>query len=223
MTRNAPYAWDKASDRRLSELWGQMTAATIAERLGNGATPAAIGKRAKALGLPRLRADYSDAVWTDAEEATLRQMWNEGEPRRLIAKATGHTPNAVSAKAQRLGLPTRPHGGFRGQRSGLVLSGLNPNATGGDPKPPSGLVTKPHPHPDGGDPVTFEALEPRMCKFEVTGAAVADGMRFCGARRKPGKPYCDHHAGVAHQKPTGRVGQVDPKIKAALDRAFGGR
>ena len=123
MTRNAPYAWDKASDRRLSELWGQMTAATIAERLGNGATPAAIGKRAKALGLPRLRADYSDAVWTDAEEATLRQMWNEGEPRRLIgfgqgaASWTAHAPAwRVSRPAQRAG-PVRSESECDGRRS----------------------------------------------------------------------------------------------------------
>jgi len=68
--------------------------------------------------------------YTDDEKATVRNMWEAGEPVIAIAAAIKTSPERISSIRTFLGLPPRPRGGYRGKVPGLYAPGKDHYAIG---------------------------------------------------------------------------------------------
>lgn len=83
------------------------SAAAIAEAIGGGITMRSVLSRTYKLGLTR-RHNPFEAVWTEEQEAALRDGWARGDSTRTISGAVGMSRNAIIGKARRMGLDRRP-------------------------------------------------------------------------------------------------------------------
>jgi hypothetical protein len=93
--------WTEADDRHLRKRHREgASAQEIADELGR-ARADVYGRGRWALGL-----SWSSR-WSEAEDDTLRRLWEAGSPVSDIAVALRQTEPAVTRRAQRLGLPAR--------------------------------------------------------------------------------------------------------------------
>lgn len=112
--RNIEYSWTPARDRVLKAKWGRERLVDIAAHFE--CSPAAIGRRARKLGLPQLRAQRGggcspgltpdDRQWTRAEDAQLRSLY----PARSAEHASrimGIPHRSIMQRIKRLGLGKR--------------------------------------------------------------------------------------------------------------------
>jgi len=159
--------------------------------------------------------------WTDARTQDLKALWVEGLSASAIASRLGGkiTRNAVISKVHRIGLPGRSTSSRKGgknlsRRQSTALSKAMRSAGKaplglGDTKPrvvapkPIDLKPKPlpPPRPEIVGRVTFQDLEPGMCKFPVGNEAP---FMFCAAPAVEGKPYCSDCCRVAYSAPVVR-------------------
>lgn len=155
------------------------------------------------MGWPKIK------LWADADDATLRQLAEEGKSFSEIGAVIGRTRNACIGRAHRIGVIK---GGARepsqhpdAVRARAARAGLPP-----PPKPPRAPVErlfapkqdntpKPlYPLPEAsttayGVPRVLLDLEPHHCRFAF--GERAGQHLFCCADRLPGKAWCaDHHA-----------------------------
>lgn len=131
--------------------------------------------------------------WTMAREMQLRVMWKDGLSVSQIASKFALdlepgetvTRSMICGKARRLDLP---------RRDVVTCSGTRA-------KPPK-RFHKPKPTAPAPDQVlvTFEQLEGHHCRYPV-GDAENGTQMFCGARKKPGSPYCEHHHSICRVAP----------------------
>ncbi len=110
-------------------------------------------------------------TWTDERIAILEEMWCAGRSAREVAEILGVTRNAVIGKANRMGL-VHNSGSSGGNGSARAERRKRPTS-------PAELTERmcrwPHGHP--GDP----------------------DFHYCGARRVPGRPYCEEHCMIAYR------------------------
>jgi GcrA cell cycle regulator len=127
--------------------------------------------------------------WTTTAVETLKSMFADNQPARIVADEFGITRNAVIGKAHRLGLshpklPARPR-----VAKALKLK-INPVLIRLVPKPKAPQC---EPEPNARNLTVLE-LEPGDCKWPVT---PDHEFKFCGHPSEEGKPYCAHHQGRA--------------------------
>lgn len=133
----------------------------------------------------RLQRWVSNMEWTEERVARLTELWTAGYSARQIAEQLGGvTRNAVIGKANRLGLskPTKSSITRRRKREE-------------DKSPPEEIIVG----PEGG--VSILTLTTATCRWPI-GHPGEDNFFFCGARTKPGQPYCEAHSRLAYQVPT---------------------
>ena len=117
----------------------------------------------------------SRSTWTEAMDATLREMWAAGHSVIEIGKALGKTKGAIAGRVHRLGLELRP--------------------TPIRPKPPGERKATPRRMKKAAETVKL-ARAPvsffRTCQF-IEGEPTADDSCKCGAETLPGSAYCQAH------------------------------
>ena len=144
--------------------------------------------------------------WTAENIQKMRDGAAAGLTTQQVSDQIGgdSTRFAVLGKAKRLGVTFKPHPG-------------NARANVGKPKEPKPRPSRP-PKPDRtlGDRlmVAVEDIAERAsaCRWPI-GDPHQPGFRFCGDAQQRGKPYCEDHWKVAHQKATG---PVNPHNREAL-------
>lgn len=138
--------------------------------------------------------------WTENAVATLRRLWDAGEPSSYIGAVIGCSSDAVRRKASRIGLAPR----------GLIKLKREDGQAAPDPKTSGALmqrilsaverhravaVAPVEAPPVGG--VHLADLHEHHCRAPLWGGGLADedAMRFCGERAVVGSAYCaEHHA-----------------------------
>lgn len=55
------------------------------------------------------------------------------------------------------------------------------------------VIIIPEPIPENIDPVSFDKLTRRMCKYVVNESTITDQYLFCGKTRLNGNSYCEEH------------------------------
>jgi GcrA cell cycle regulator len=152
---------------------------------------------------------HNASPWTDATNARLRHLWNEGLSTAEIGRRLNVSKNSVIGKAHRLELPRRPS-------PIKYVDGpprqLRPRHA---PAPPRLLETPPArgttPGIDTDAPGTAGNAAPAIttstmripphriveCCWPI-GDPGTSNFRFCDAPALPGKPYCARHARLAY-------------------------
>jgi len=126
--------------------------------------------------------------WTEERVQRLTELWTAGYSARQIAEMLGDvTRNAVIGKANRLGLskPTKSSITRRRKREE------------GDQHEREEVVVG----PEGG--VSILTLTTSTCRWPI-GHPGEENFFFCGARTKPGQPYCERHSRLAYQAPAAK-------------------
>jgi GcrA cell cycle regulator len=163
--------------------------------------------------------DEAAPYWTHDRTEKLRELWDMGMSASKIAlKMGGTTRNAIISKVHRAGMKPRktdprlrmPAGNYAAEKVGnarRAAQGLPPIEYKGapemapNPRKPSPAATA----TEGLTLVTFEELQPRMCKWPI-GDVGTPSFRFCGCERMEGRPYCaQHHAISVTRAPTRRM------------------
>lgn len=154
--------------------------------------------------------------WNDERVELLKKLWSEGLSASQIAGELGEvTRNAVIGKVHRLGLSgraktatpasarprkARPEGrDQRPQRPVTIgntalaaeIDELPEEAPSPAPQVSDNVVTM-------GQRCTIMNLTEATCRWPQ-GTPGTEGFYFCGAKSKPGVPYCTHHARIAYQ------------------------
>ncbi len=157
--------------------------------------------------------------WTDERRVRLlKKYWAQGlSASQIASRLGGVTRNAVIGKAHRLGLEThtttvrkpmarRQAKGAPGKKPGRIVGrmyqdfAMPPAKRDVEPKPEA----EPDPAPieelviPASQRVTVAILKDHMCRWPV-GDPREEDFHFCGAKRKPGLPYCERHARIAYQ------------------------
>jgi GcrA cell cycle regulator len=120
--------------------------------------------------------------WSDADNARLRMLWDEGHTTGVLAREFGRTRNGIIGRARRLHLAPRPS-----PIPGHVPAAPRPVAP---PPPPPVVVALPAPLPRPA-PV-------RSCQYPH-GHPREPGFRYCGAPALPGWVYCREHQRLCYQ------------------------
>lgn len=157
-------------------------------------------------------------TWTHEAEQKIEELWLQGTCTAEIVKRlpVRKTRSAVIGKAQRMGLPLHGQGKNTGARvhatrmkgGGRAAAPLKKNLAPTFEAPPA-LDGIP-----GG--VAFDDLERHHCRYalkELPYAQKGEGQRFCGAKRKPDSPYCEHHHSRCRRP------YISKKDREAADRA----
>lgn len=139
------------------------------------------------------------SFWTEETEAELRRLWAEGMSAGKIALAMGGASrNSIIGKAHRLGLETRPSP----IRPSIPGSGRTRDREGrAKRKEAERILSAPV---IAFDTPVYEVVtdglapEPAADSYGKAGCQWplwADKVdhRYCGAKRLPGRPYCDAH------------------------------
>jgi GcrA cell cycle regulator len=138
--------------------------------------------------------------WNNERVSTLVNLWTAGRSASEIATTLGGaTRNAVIGKVHRLELAKRiAHGraardprSFKARARTYTLRKPPPTTTIPDLSPAPAF------HP------TIRELTGHHCRWPE-GDPKKPGFHFCGRTPLPGKPYCPHHHGHAHQVGTRR-------------------
>jgi GcrA cell cycle regulator len=125
-------------------------------------------------------------TWTPDMDRQLAELRARGLSFGEIARAIGCgvSRNACIGRAGRIGI-----------RVVTKITKAKPMTEAPPPKPP--------PPPESveiaSEPVTTLDLSHTQCKFPL-GDPCEESFRHCGAKRKPGRPYCEAHCAVAFQK-----------------------
>lgn len=141
--------------------------------------------------------------WTEAQDATLTQLWGEGHSTVEIGRRMGMTKNQVIGRAHRIGLPTRGNPITR--------------APAGTPRAarPSRAYRKPHlvvqkpvapvPPPVVAAPVVVAPVVvvrapslARTCQWPLACKSDRHILFLCDAAPLPGRPYCGPHCARAY-------------------------
>jgi GcrA cell cycle regulator len=150
--------------------------------------------------------DEKAPYWDHAKVDELRRLWGMGMSASKIAlRLGGTTRNAVISKVHRIGMtsrqtdprlraPQRNGAAAKSESKRRAVLGLPPVEY---VKPPDMAPNPPKPSPaatatEGLALVTFDELQPRMCKWPI-GDVGTPSFRFCGCERMEGRPYCAHH------------------------------
>lgn len=163
------------------------------------------------------RREYQMSRWSYERISALKKMWAEGvSPNLIAARLGGFTRNAIIGKARRLNLGR--HASASKNQSGrprsksrddAQLAAVPPVETE-IPTPVTGTTYAPVyvPHTDD-DPLYREVRSRRGkrnalltcdesgCRWPIGNPTDRD-FHFCGKKRKPGRPYCEHHEAIAH-------------------------
>ncbi len=131
-------------------------------------------------------------LWTEAEDATLKRMWDEGKAASAVGIALGRSRNAVIGRVHRLGMQKRGADWIRPVRASkpekppvLKLktvkkpSAPKPKAYVPAPNEPAPLNVRVFDIPDNG------------CHWPVNDGGT---FIFCGHERNGNPTYCAHHA-----------------------------
>lgn len=124
-------------------------------------------------------------VWTRSEEKEAISLWKQGETASKIADALGKTRGSVLGKLHRLQIM-----GDRAKTNGSISNALG--RINGKLKDKRGDAPKSEPAP--AHAVTWDDLEPGMCRFPFGDEAP---YLFCGRRSLPGQSYCPECHGRA--------------------------
>ena len=148
-------------------------------------------------------------AWTEERVEMLKQLWTDGLSASQIArKMGGVTRNAVIGKVHRLGLSGRatPARVTTARiSSGSSRSGPStPNVGTGQARLRETDLDEikdqvvPEPILSAAERASVLHLTEHTCKWPVGDPGTTD-FHFCGARTKPGSPYCATHAAMAYQ------------------------
>ena len=154
--------------------------------------------------------------WTEERVSVLKKLWAEGHSASQIAKQLGGvTRNAVIGKVHRLGLSgratpsrpvkrpprlARPKPRVLPDGSVKVAAPAAPETPEVRPAAERTEVMAPLPplQQADGEPASILTLRDSMCKWPI-GDPGNSNFHFCGARSKPGNPYCETHVVQAYQ------------------------
>lgn len=156
-----------------------------------------------------------EPTWTTERVEQLRKLHAEGLAFSLIGDRLGLSRNACIGKAQRIGLPERPH--FNNapvrrlppeeraertrQRKEAAQRRYRARARGAslaaEPLPP------PAPVPLTCRPCSLLELTASTCRFPIGDPGEPD-FHFCGGEPSAGKPYCGFHCSIAYKAPPPR-------------------
>ncbi|MEQ8822768.1 MAG: GcrA family cell cycle regulator [Filomicrobium sp.] len=199
--------------------------------------------RALAKPVPPKPKPKHSAIWSELREALLRELWAEGlsgsniaaELNRKTRPPKPFTRNAIIGKADRMGLPPRGResrhwAGERRKSRKNKNQGAVKRATvksfGGPLQTPNrlvGLATLPNsenvPLPleqpeDIARVASVADLEPHHCRWPI-GDPKGNFKGFCGCKKAPGSPYCEHHTLRATQR--GTILLQQPQILEAAE------
>ena len=149
-------------------------------------------------------------AWTDDRVEMLKKLWMEGLSASQIARQMGGvTRNAVIGKVHRLGLSGRA------SPARVSTARVGGTHTRNRPSQPSVASTKlsyenadnfvdikdePAPEPilSPEERASVLNLTEHTCKWPI-GDPGTNNFHFCGARSKPGNPYCETHIVQAYQ------------------------
>jgi GcrA cell cycle regulator len=154
--------------------------------------------------------DEAAPYWTHDRTEKLRELWDMGMSASKIAlKMGGTTRNAIISKVHRAGMKPRktdprlrmPAANYAAEKIGnarRAAQGLPPIEYKGAPEM---APNPPKPSPaatatEGLTLVTFEELQPRMCKWPI-GDVGTLSFRFCGCDQVEGRPYCAQHDAIS--------------------------
>lgn len=173
--------------------------------------------------------------WTEERVELLKRYWADGHTAsEIAAKLGGTTRNAVIGKVHRLGL-----GGRRKEISRIGGGKGNKHLPGRAPQhsPPHNKKTRhrldasTHQTTDldainqefdknrlAQGALTIAQLDRHHCRFPIGDPSTPD-LRYCGADRLPGLPYCQHHADRAYQPPKARSRPINKNNTVLPNRA----
>jgi len=139
-------------------------------------------------------------------------MWAAGDTSTAIALEFGVTRNAVIGVINRLGLVRNP-GSSKAIGRKFTRSSIRKPAPVVAKQPKQVLKLAPKPvrvehvplrrtveQPSTGAPVRLMDLKFGDCKWPI-GDPKHDDFRFCGQRRREGRPYCQDHCRLAYREP----------------------
>ncbi len=157
-------------------------------------------------------------AWTDERVDILKKLWSEGLSASQIAgRLGGVTRNAVIGKVHRLGLSGRattsrlkshrprnrvPGTPKRNTKTKFANTG-NPALRAlytGDSEP---FAAKEELIIPEAERKSIQSLEENHCRWPI-GDPQAEDFHFCGKKKVPGLPYCEHHSCRAFQPPQSR-------------------
>jgi GcrA cell cycle regulator len=170
--------------------------------------------------------DHRDQEWTGAENATLRQLWDEGHSTAAIGRMMNRTKNSIVGKAHRTGLSRpspikgvlppraprakRPVGnGAAPLPAGACLPPMFPTVAqnilriiptpfAGGCAPSPATNSEERPDPSTTQPgTTFRPRASHPCSFPI-GEPRTRGFRYCDEPARAGRSYCDTHHQATH-------------------------
>jgi GcrA cell cycle regulator len=151
--------------------------------------------------------------WTLEAIDRLRKMWAEGLSTAEIGRRMGVSRHAITGKAHRLNLSTRPSPIRRDPAEPRHLTmGRRTTLPKIETAAVAGVVTDEPPPPAAG---ALPGKQPATTTQRVTkccwpiGEPRTPDFRFCEAEPAPDKPYCAKHAGIAYVKPRGDASKND--------------
>lgn len=155
------------------------------------------------------------AIWTEANVATLRRMWEERASVREIAHAIGGglTRNAVLGKAHRMKLGSHTPVFIKAKKARHATHPIKlhkqqpmraPNMLDSIPIEPVRISAAAWTPLPGTVPVPLVDLERGQCKWPCSDGSP---FMFCGQPALADHPYCEHHTRRA-------AGPPQPKMKA---------
>ena len=148
-------------------------------------------------------------AWTEERVEMLKQLWTDGLSASQIArKMGGVTRNAVIGKVHRLGLSGRA------TPARVTTARISSGSSRSRPSTPNVGTGRarlretdldeikdqvvPEPILSAEERASVLHLTEHTCKWPVGDPGTTD-FHFCGARAKPGSPYCATHAAMAYQ------------------------
>jgi GcrA cell cycle regulator len=164
--------------------------------------------------------------WTLEAIDRLRDMWAQGLTTKEIGRRMGVSKNAITGKAHRLNLSTRPSPIRRDPAAPRVTQLMTPRMkeiiaeahiaearkkrrlpkaeerveTDEPPPPAAGALT-------GTQPAKTTQRVIKCCW--PSGDPGTQEFQFCGKDSMSGKPYCAKHAAIAYVKPRGDASNKD--------------
>lgn len=120
--------------------------------------------------------------WTEEEVTTLKTLWNEKVPCRIIADALAKSRNAIIGKAQRLGLEAR--------KEATRIS---------KPKPAARVILRPRappaePQKQPVEGVSILEVRQGQCRAIIGSSNDSNGLAvMCGEQTYRETPWCEDH------------------------------
>ena len=189
-------SWTDERGEKLKEYWADgMSASQIAKQLGGVTRNAVIGK------VHRLGLSHRGAT----EQARTAEDEPNGPDREAEAAIASDPAPAPEQGADTAAEPEAEEAGVEAEEAAAEPVRAVAFRDAGQPRAP-GLPT---PEEEAAR-VTLAEIEKmarrldllelteRTCKWPI-GDPAEDGFHFCGLPSVPGKPYCQHHVGIAFQ------------------------